>query len=142
VPKGPPPSWSRRDCSMDHLVAAAIAQGPGEVLRYTGIETAERAHEIRRGIYRCAKHRRVSASAGPSGRTVGEGEMGVHRARGGYELWFTVNTKRSARKAHLARYGPDRSAWPYDPKRGATADERESWANRDETGRAVHHDDD
>jgi hypothetical protein len=126
---------------MDHLVQAAVAKGYGVELVYGGIETLERAHDIRRGIYRCAKHRQISADAGPAGRLVSDGEMGVRKERGGtYALHYRVHDKRSARKAHLARNGADRSRWAYDPRRRATDDERASWANRDDTGRAVVHD--
>jgi hypothetical protein len=83
MPKGPPPTWSRRDCRFDHLVMAALGQGYGKVLVYNGIESEERAHDIRRGIYRCAKHRGVSADAGRSVLASGEDEMGVRRAVGG-----------------------------------------------------------
>jgi hypothetical protein len=66
--------------------------------------------------------------------------MGVRKTGSTYALHFRVWTKRQARKSHLERRGSDRSLWPYDPRRGATDDERASWANRDETGRAVIHD--
>jgi len=125
---------------MDHLVVAALQEGYGQVLRYTGIETIDRAHDIRRGIYRCTKHRGITADAGPSGQIVDGEEMGVHKTGSTYELWYRVWSKRQGRGRHLKRYGPDRTNWPYDPRRGATDEERESWANRDETGRAVIHD--
>jgi hypothetical protein len=138
--KGNPPAWNRRDCRFDHLVAAAIAKGNGTVLKYTGIETYDRAEEIRRGIYRCARHRNITADAGPGGRLVsGPDEMGVRKRGRTYELWYRIHAKRSGRKAHLERYGADRSAWPYDPRRKATAEERESWANRNERGEPVIH---
>ena len=140
--KGAPPGWNRRDCRFDHLVAAALDQGYGKVLKYTGIETYERADDIRRGIYRCTRHRGVTGDAGPSRlRAPGAGadEMGIRKTRGGYELWYRVWDKRSARKRHLQRHGADRSAWPYDPRRKATDDERASWANRNERGQPVIH---
>lgn len=138
MPKGPPPAWNRRDCSMDHLVVAAINQGYGQVLVYSGIETEDRAHDIRRGIYRCAKHRGVSADAGRSVTTSSADEMGVRRAADGtYTVRFRVFDKREGRKRHLERHGTDRSAWPYNPRRKATDTERESWANRDEKGNVV-----
>lgn len=138
--KGPPPAWNRRDCRFDHLVAAAVAKGYGVVLKYTGIEDYDRAEDIRRGIYRCAKHRSITADAGPSGRLVDGDEMGVRKVRGKYELWYRVWTKRSGRKRHLERHGSDRSQWPYDPRRKATPEERETWANRNERGEPVIHD--
>lgn len=140
MPKGPPPAWNRRDCRFDHLVQAAIAKGYGRELVYSGITTIDRAHEIRRGIYRCARHRGITADAGPSGRLVSEpGEMGIRKTGRTYELRYRLFTKNGGRRQLLRRYGPDRSKWPYDPRRPATADERESWAGRDETGRVVVH---
>ena len=138
--KGPPPQWKRRDCRFDHLVAAAIAKGNGTVLKYTGVDDYDRAEEIRRGIYRCARHRNITADAGPAGRVVsGADEMGVHKRGRGYEVWFRVFSKRAGRKAVLERHGAERANWPYDPRRPATAEERESWANRNERGDAVIH---
>lgn len=138
MPKGPPPAWSRRDCRFDHLVVAALGQGYGKILVYNGIETEERAHDIRRGIYRCAKHRGVSADAGPSVLVTSDDQMGVRRTVGGsYSLRYRLFDKRTARKAHIERHGQDRQAWPYNPRRPATADERASWATRDERGTVV-----
>ena len=137
MPKGPPPAWSKRDCSFDHLVTAALAKGYGVVLKYTGIESEDRAHQIRRGIYRCARHRGVSADAGKSVTTSGD-EMGVRRAVDGtFTLKYRLFDKRAARKAHITRNGTDRSAWSYNPRRKATDDERATWANRDEKGNVV-----
>lgn len=138
--KGSPPAWRRRDCRFDHLVMAALAKGYGVVLKYTGIEDYQRAEEIRRGIYRCANHRGITAEAGPGGQVVSGDVMGVHKNGRRYEVWYRVHAKRAGRRAHLDRYGADRASWPYDPRRPATAEERGSWANRDETGRAVTHD--
>jgi hypothetical protein len=136
--KGPPPSWSRRNCDFDHLVGAAIGQGYGKILRYTGIETLQRAHEIRRGIFRCAQHRGIAADAGPSDRLVtGSKEMGVHKAGPDYELWYRVWSKQQARKRHLERYGSDRQNWPYNPRRPQNQAEKDAYAVRDETGRPV-----
>jgi len=138
VPKGPPPAWNRRDCRFDHLVVAALGQGYGKVLVYNGIETEERAHDIRRGIYRCAKHRGVSADAGRSITTSSDDEMGVRRAPDGtYTLRYRLFDKRQARKAHLERHGADRSAWPYNPRGKLSAEEREANLPRDEKGNIV-----
>ena len=138
MPKGPPPSWSRRDGSFDRLVVAAMNKGYGVTLHYTGIESEQRAHEIRRGIYRCARHRGVSADAGKSVTTSSNDEMGVRREPGGtFAVWFRIFDKRVARKSHIERNGTDRGSWAYNPRRAATAEERESWANRDEKGNVV-----
>ena len=137
MPKGAPPQWRKRDCRFDHLVVAALNQGLSKVLVYNGIETEERAHDVRRGIYRCARHRGMSADAGPS--TLASGDaMGVHKMPDGtFTLKYRLFDKRQARKRHLERYGADRQQWPYNPRRAASAGERESWASRDEKGKAV-----
>jgi len=141
MPKGSPPGWSRRDCTYDHLVAAAVDAGYGTVMTYAGIEDHDRAQAIRRGIYRCAGHRKISADAGTVALADGDDVMGLRReSNGTYTLTFRVFTKAQARKAHLARRGTDRSGWAYDPKRRATQDERDGWANRNELGAPVHHD--
>lgn len=138
MPKGPPPAWSRRDCRFDHLVVAAIGQGYGQLLIYRGIESEERAHEIRRGIYRCAQHRGVSADAGRRVLAASDQETGVSRAADGtYVLRYQVFDKRDARRRHVARYGADRQQWPYNPRRPASAEDREAWAPRTENGRIV-----
>lgn len=135
--KGPPPGWRKRDCRFDHLVVAALKQGFGKMLVYSGIESEQRAHEIRRGLYRCAAHRGVSADAGRSVLASGD-DMGIHKQPDGtFTLKYRIFDKRQARKRHLERYGADRQQWPYNPRRGATAEERESWASRDEHGRIV-----
>jgi hypothetical protein len=120
-------------------VVAALKQGFGRELVYSGIETYDRADAVRRGIYRCARHRRVSADAGPSRLITEPGQMGIRKTGKTYELRFRLWDKRSARRRHLETYGPDRASWPYDPRRPATDDERQSWAPRDERGRPVTH---
>lgn len=128
MPKGPPPIQTRRDCRFDHLVIAALKKGYGVVLVYSGIETQERGHDIRRGIYRCAKHREVSAEAGPS-RLVDDGDvMGLRAAGSEYELRFRLWSKAGARARILKQYGTDRSKWPYDPRRPKSQEDIDYWA--------------
>jgi hypothetical protein len=138
MPKGMPRTklW---DCRFDHIVVAATAQGYGKELVLSGIESFDRADDIRRGIYRCSRHRKISAEAGPNRVTDEPGAMGIHKTGKSYELRFRLWDKRSARKRHIERYGADRANWPYDPRRKATADERESWAPRNERGEPVIH---
>lgn len=128
----------RKDCRFDHLVVAAVAKGYGTELRYQGIGTYERADEIRRGIYRCARHRGITAEAGHS-REATTGEMGIWKTGSEWEVRYRVWDKKTARKRHLERYGPDRTKWPYDPRRAATPDEREQWVRRNELGQPVNH---
>lgn len=127
--KGPPPIQVRRDCRFDHLVAAALTKGYGTVLIYSGIPTLDRGHEIRRGIYRCARHRQVSADAGPSQLVAGD-DMGLRAAGAEYELRFRLWTKSGGRARVLARHGPDRAAWPYDPRRPKNQADIDYWASQ------------
>jgi len=141
MPKGPQPQWRKRDCSFDHLVKAAVEQGYGTVMVYGGIEDVDRAQDIRRGLYRCANHREISAEAGTVALVDDDDDdvMGIRKTGDTYELRFRMWSKTQARKAHITRHGTDRSQWPYDPTRPATDAERESWASRNELGQAVTH---
>lgn len=136
--RGGPPGWTRRDCSFDHLVVAAMQSGYGTEMVYKGIASWERADELRRGIYRCASHRGISAEAGPS-RLTDPPAMGISKTGRTYTLRYRVWTKRAARRSHLDRYGADRTAWPYDPRRPSTDEEKAAHAAKDETGRPVRH---
>lgn len=137
--KGPPRISTQRDCRFDHLIAQAIGKGFGVVLVYSGIETLDRAHEIRRGLFRCARHRGISADAGPS-RVVDDPQaMGVHATGGGFELRFRVWSKNTARARHVRTYGTDRAHWPYDPRRAKNDEDVAAWAAQglDEKGHKV-----
>jgi hypothetical protein len=137
MPKAPPPPWTSRDCRFDHLVAAAIEQGMGKPLSYTGIETPERAYDIKKGIYRCSQHRGVSAYVEwqHSGRwTTKSTNWPPDRQKDGtYTLRFTLVTKASGRKRHIETYGTDRANWPYNPRRGKTQEDVDAWAAQGRT---------
>lgn len=143
MPKAPPPAWTQRDCRFDYLVAAALEQGAGRELDYAGIETPDRAADVRRGIYRCAAHRGVSAWVS----WVHSGEETTKTAMwppdkqpdGTYALKFAVVDKRTARKRHLAVYGPDRSRWPYNPRAPKSDADVAAWRQqgRNEKGHRV-----
>lgn len=128
MPKGPPPTQQQRDCRFDHLVAAALARGYGVVLVYQGIETLERGHEVRRGLYRCARHRGVSADAGPS-RLVDGDAMGLRQVGAGFELRYRLFHKSAGRARVLNTYGPDRSQWAYDTRRPKNQEDTDYWAS-------------
>lgn len=126
--KGPPPAHSQRDCRFDHFVAAAIGRGYGVVLVLSGIADPERGHDIRRGIYRCARHRGVSADAGPSRLVDEQDAMGLRADQGAYQLRYRIFSKSSGRAQVLARYGPDRTGWAYDPRRAKNQEDIDAWA--------------
>lgn len=130
MPKGPPPVHTRRDCRFDHLVAAALTKGYGVVLVYSGIPTLERGHDIRRGVYRCARHRDVSADAGPSRLVDDDATMGLRAAGAEFELRYRIWAKSAGRARVLAVHGPDRSTWAYDPRRSKNQDDIDFWASQ------------
>jgi hypothetical protein len=140
MPKGPPPTWTSRDCRFDHVVTAVAGQGTGKPVSYQGIDTPDRAKDIKQGVYRCARHRGLSASVEwlHSGRLTSKSDDWPpdREPDGTYTLKITIYTKAQARKRHLARYGTDRSKWPYDPRRPKTQADIDAWAARglDEKG--------
>lgn len=98
-------------------VRAALEAGYGKMLEIKGIETAERAHKLRQGIYNAAGHHDgISAEAGWASRFSSGDEMGIHQNTDGtFTLRFRVWDKHKARVRHIEVYGKDRSQWPYNP---------------------------
>lgn len=126
MPKGPPPQWKRRDCRFDHIVAAGLKRPFGEVLVYGGIDDEARAKDVFSGVRRCGQHRGYSVAA-----------WITRDAAGKYEVRFRLFEKNAGRAHVLSKYGTDRQQWKYNPRRSATAEERETWAARDEKGNIV-----
>src|SRR5258708_5879113 len=122
MPRGPQPAWTVKDCSQDHVVAAAIAAGGP--IQYTGIADPDRAADIRRGIYRCGIHRKISVQV--SWDYSGERASRVQfwppdkEPDGTYALWVAVFKKSHGRAHVVATRGPDRSQWDYNPRERAT----------------------
>jgi hypothetical protein len=143
MPKAPPPPWTQRDCRFDYLVTAAVAQGNGQEITMAGIETAERAEDIRRGVYRCAGHHGISAWVKweHSGEWTTKTAMWPpdRQTDGTFTLMFAVTGKSAARKRHLAVYGADRAKWPYNPRSAKTPADVEAWRKqgRNERGHRV-----
>lgn len=143
MPKAPPPPWTQRDCRFDYLVAAAIAEGNGKDVKMDGIETTERAEDIRRGVYRCAGHRAISAWV----KWTYGGEWTRKTAQwppdkqpdGTYTLVFAVTDKTTARKRHIAVNGTDRTKWDYNPRARKSPADVEAWRaqGRNEKGHRV-----
>lgn len=121
MPRGPAPQWTKRlEPILDDHLRASIDAADGSydpetghyaTLLYTGCATRERAKEIVRALYRSARHMKVSVSA-----TV------LPADDGSFTVQFVAIDKSFARKYVLEKYGTDRGAWPYNPRRkGASA---------------------
>lgn len=120
MPRGPAP-YRRKEPIMDTHIRASIAQANGSpdpetgfyaTLHYAGIETEERAKEIRRALFRSARHEGVSVKAD------------VHQADDGtYFVPFTAISKQHARAYVVNTYGTDRGGWAYDPYHRPSQDE-------------------
>lgn len=116
MPRSAAPPWRRRrEPVLDHLLHASVAQVNGVhhpetghygELVYTGIENRERAVEIKRALFRAGKHTGHSVSAK------------VEKTGEEYQVRFKAIDKTKAKEYVLTRYGPDRSKWPYSPRRG------------------------
>jgi hypothetical protein len=135
VPRGPAPQWRARQPVMvqgahvataqeiDAYIMASVngAGGLGKhhpttghyaTLYIRGLKDREEAEAWSRALYRCAhflnRHR------------IAEVSMSVKIVRlkpSGYEIKFTAIDKTIARAHVMAKYGTDRSKWPYDPRR-------------------------
>lgn len=108
MPRGPSPQWTQRKppFTYEHIqtsVAGGLDPQTGHYaeLVYEGCETEERAQEIKRSLYRCAKHLGFSMRA--------EIESG---AGDGYQVRFSAIDKAAARAYVRQRYGQN---MPYNP---------------------------
>ena len=115
MPRGPSPQWKRlKEPVLDHLIHASVNQAAGKhdenghyaELHYVGCDTRERAEEIKKGLYRAAKRQGYSLSG-----------CRILRHENGWKVVFRAGDKTAAKAYIIARYGPDRSKWPYDPRR-------------------------
>ena len=75
--------------------------------RYTGCASRDRAKEIVQGLHRAAKRQEVSMAA-----RIEPGEDGT------FDVVYSAVNKAHARAYVLAKYGSDRSKWPYSPVKG------------------------
>lgn len=133
MPRGPAPAWRMRKAvivngvqvataaDIDNYVRASVEQAGGigkhnehghyADLVIRGLATREEAAEWSRALYRCAHYlsRTEQLDVAMSAKT--------ERDKGGYKITFKAVDKTLARKHVLEKYGPDRSKWPYDPRK-------------------------
>jgi len=110
---------------VDDWIMASVTQAGGlgkhhpETGHYAeliirGLADREEADEYQRALYRCAHHMNRHGIAPVSMSAK------VERTADGYQVRFKAIDKTMARAHVLARYGTDRSRWPYDPRSRAT----------------------
>lgn len=125
MPKGPSRPWRKLAPHTEECIPffrAALQAGFGKNTEIKGIKSAERAHDLRRGIYNAASLHKVSAEAGRAEQFATGDEMGVHQNTDGtFTLKFRLHDKHKARARHVEKYGTDRTLWPYNPR------EKKSW---------------
>jgi len=123
MPRGPAPAWrARKEPVLDDWILASVEQAGGigshhpetghyRQLVIRGLADKDEADEWRRALFRCAHYlnRTGQAPVSMSAR--------IGKDKDGYKITFTAVDKTLARKHVLDRYGPDRSKWPYDPRR-------------------------
>lgn len=121
MPRGPAPGWrARKEPVVDHWVLASIDRAKGRHDK-TGhyadvviakIATRDEAREWVRALHRSGRYLTKYTRH----------QVGIHTDRpvrdgNGWKLTFRAVDKAYARKSVIDRYGPDRTKWPYDPRR-------------------------
>ena len=129
MPRGPAPQWrARKEPVVDEWIMASVhhAGGLGRHHPETGhygslvigdLATKEEADEYRKALYRCAHYLSRTGTA-PLSMSADRAVRGID---GKYSITFRAVDKTLARAHVLARYGTDRSKWPYDPRRRGAA---------------------
>lgn len=110
MPKGPgAPVRPRKQPLTDHLVEASVAAGMNDdtghygELVYGPVTSHERALEIKRSLFRCAKYMGYSMKA----------DIESHAE--GYQIRFAAIDKAKARAHIAARYKGREHEMPYNP---------------------------
>lgn len=128
MPRGPAPSWrARKEPVLDHWIWASVQRAGGlgkhhpttghyADLVITGLADRDEADEYKKALHRCAFYLHRTGAAPVSMST----DRPARAVDGTYVIRFRVIDKTYAKAAMLARYGNDRSKWPYDPRRRAT----------------------
>lgn len=130
MPRGPAPAWrARKPPVVDDWILASVNQAGGlgahhpdtghyADLVITEFTTKEEAIEWRQALFRCAHYlnRTGRAPVSMSAKVVKHGKKCTKKGCI-FHVEFRAVDKTLARKHVLDRYGPDRSKWPYDPRR-------------------------
>lgn len=127
MPRGDRPEWTRRKepVADDYIMASVNATGgPGThdaatghygELVLKGLKDRDEAKEWSRALFRSAHYltRHKLADVSVSAKIERDGTM--------YRIRYRAIDKTSARAHVMAKYGEDRSLWPYDPRRRAAS---------------------
>lgn len=110
MPKGTPqPIRPRKEPIVDHLIMASVeggmdpATGKHRELVYGGIDSQERAQEIKRALYRCARYLKYSLTAS------------VEKTGEGHQIRYTVIDKEVGRRYIREKYQGREHEMPYNP---------------------------
>jgi hypothetical protein len=115
MPRGKSAPWRvRKPPFLDSHILASVNAAPmnpetghfGELV-YTGCPTRERAAEVKRALFRAAKRLNYSVTAD------------IERSSQGFAVRFTAIDKQAARRYMVQKYGTDRNAYPYNPRKRA-----------------------
>lgn len=130
MPRGPAPAWrTRKQPVTDDWIMASVSQAGGlgkhhpqtghyAQLVITELASKEEAIVWQQALYRCAHYlnRTGQAPVGMSARIVKHAKP-CTKSGCQFHIEFKAIDKTLARAHVLAKYGPDRSKWPYDPRR-------------------------
>lgn len=124
---GGKPQAPARDTRYAGIILKALkVHGFGRWILSPPCATWDQADDVRRGIYRSAGHycscgdpmchRKYRLFCPQAGQRVSAQAVIVKDDQDRLRVQFQLFDKKAARKSHVARYGTDRSKWPYDPK--------------------------
>jgi hypothetical protein len=122
MPRGPAPGWrQRKEPVLDNYVLASVTQAGGigkhnpeghyAELIIRGLADRDEAKEWQQALYRCAHYLNRTGQAAVSMSAK------IERDGDGFRIRFKAVDKTHARAHVMRKYGPDRSKWPYDPRR-------------------------
>lgn len=113
MPRGPAPSWTtaaKHTRWARRYVEAAFKIGYENEMTVAGIVSRDRATMCKRGLHNAARLHKPQVSVSTEVEPDGKGQ---------WRIRFTLHDKKVARAFIVNKHGPDRSAWPYNPRAGA-----------------------
>ena len=124
MPRGPSPAWrARKEPVLDDYIHASVNQAGGKhnkdghyaELVIRDLDSREEATEWKNALYRCALYLQRNG--------VLDVSMHAEIERDGdkFAIRYKAVDKTHARAHVMAKYGTDRTKWPYDPRRKGAA---------------------
>jgi hypothetical protein len=111
MPRGPAPPWGAAAPhtveAIPYVNAAFEHFGYEQECTWPDIASREQANQLKRGLHNAARLHKPQVSVSTEVEPASNGQ---------WRIRFVLHHKRIARAYIVTKHGPDRAAWPYNPR--------------------------